>query len=99
MIKLPAAGLSAAERFALDLLVDLGRLVPAASTLDVVRLELSVQAPRELRGWMAAGWGIEVAEVDDGEVVETRIYRQVLEDWREDCRGVQRKFRYQLALC
>ena len=73
MIKLPAAGLSAAERFALDLLVDLGRLVPAASTLDVVRLELSAQAPRELRGWMAAGWGIDVA---DGIV---RVPRAVLQ--------------------
>ena len=73
MIKLPAAGLSAAERFALDLLVDLGRLVPAASTLDVVRLELSAQAPRELRGWMAAGWGIDVA---DGVV---RVPRSVLQ--------------------
>src|ERR1700722_7455700 len=25
------------------------------------------------------GWGVEVAKVDQGEVVETRIYRQVLE--------------------
>ena len=62
MIKLPAAGLSAAERFALDVLVDLARLVPAASTLEVVRLELSEQAPRELRVWMAAGWGMDVAD-------------------------------------
>ena len=62
MIKLPDARLSADERFALNVLVDLSRLVPAAATLDVVRLELSEQAPRELRGWMAAGWGIEVAE-------------------------------------
>jgi hypothetical protein len=62
VIKLPEAGLSAAERFALDVLVDLSRLVPAASTLDVVRLELSEQAPRDLRRWMAAGWGIDVAD-------------------------------------
>src|SRR2546422_8346566 len=44
------------------MLVDLSRLVPAAATLDVVRLELSEEAPRELRGWMAAGWGIGVAD-------------------------------------
>ena len=62
MIKLPESGLSAAERFALDVLVDLARLVPAAPALDVVRLELSEQAPRDLRGWMAAGWGIDVAD-------------------------------------
>ena len=61
MIKLPDARLSAAEHFALNLLVDLSRLVPAAATLDVVRLELSEEAPRELRGWMAVGWGIDVA--------------------------------------
>ncbi|HEY3219385.1 MAG TPA: hypothetical protein VGJ80_01515 [Gemmatimonadales bacterium] len=62
MIKLPTAGLSAAERFALDMLVDLARLVPAAPTLEVVRLELSEQPPRDLRGWIAAGWGIDVAD-------------------------------------
>ena len=62
MIKLPDARLSAAEHFALSMLVDLSRLVPAAATLDVVRLELSEEAPRELRGWMAAGWGIGVAD-------------------------------------
>lgn len=73
MIKLPEARLSAAEHFALDMLVDLSRLVPAAAALDVVRLELSEEAPRELRGWMAAGWGIEVA---DGIV---RVPRAVLQ--------------------
>jgi len=73
VIKLPEARLSAAEHFALNLLVDLSRLVPAAATLDVVRLELSEEAPRELRGWMAAGWGIEVA---DGIV---RVPRAVLQ--------------------
>ena len=62
MIKLPEGGLSPAERFALEVLVDLARLVPAAPALDVVRLELIEQAPRDLRGWMAAGWGIEVAD-------------------------------------
>src|SRR5438093_8100957 len=55
------------------MLVDLSRLVPAAATLDVVRLELSEEAPRELRGWMAVGWGIEVA---DGIV---RVPRAVLQ--------------------
>src|SRR5712664_2716211 len=55
------------------MLVDLSRLVPAAATLDVVRLELSEETPRELRGWMAAGWGIEVA---DGIV---RVPRAVLQ--------------------
>ena len=73
MIKLPDARLSAAEHFALNTLVDLSRLVPAAATLDVVRLELSEEAPRELRGWMAAGWAIEVA---DGTV---RVPRAVLQ--------------------
>jgi hypothetical protein len=62
VIKLPEGGLSPAERFALDVLVDLARLVPAAPALDVVRLELIEQAPRDLRGWMAAGWGIDVAD-------------------------------------
>ena len=62
MIKLPEVGLSPAERFALDVLVDLARLVPAAPPLDVVRLELIEQPPRDLRGWMAAGWGIDVAD-------------------------------------
>ncbi len=74
MIKLPdASTLSPAERFALDVLVDLARLVPAGPTLDVVRLELSEQAPRDLRGWMAAGWGIDIA---DGVV---RVPRAVLQ--------------------
>ena len=74
MIKLPdASNQSRAERFALDVLVDLARLVPAGPTLDVVRLELSEQAPRDLRGWMAAGWGIDVA---DGVV---RVPRAVLQ--------------------
>lgn len=63
MIKLPdASTTSPAERFALDVLVDLACLVPAAPALDVVRLELTEQAPRDLRGWMAAGWGIDVAD-------------------------------------
>ncbi len=63
MIKLPAAGLSSAEQFALDLLVDLSRLVPASPLLEVTRLELSNgQNNRDLRGWEAAGWGIEVAD-------------------------------------
>ncbi|HLZ45998.1 MAG TPA: hypothetical protein VKQ05_10015 [Gemmatimonadales bacterium] len=61
MIKLPETS-TTAERFALDLLVDLARLVPAAPSLDVVRLELNDQLPRELRGWMAAGWGIEAGD-------------------------------------
>ena len=63
MIKLPdASTTSPAERFALDVLVDLACLVPAAPALDVVRVELTEQAPRDLRGWMAAGWGIDVAD-------------------------------------
>ncbi len=62
MIKLPEVGLAAAERFALDVLVDLTRLVPAAASLDVVSLELREHPPRDLRGWVAAGWGIEVAD-------------------------------------
>jgi len=73
VIKLPESALSSAERFAVDVLVDLARLVPAAPALDVVRLELSEQAPRDLRGWMAAGWGIDVA---DGVV---RVPRPVLQ--------------------
>ena len=65
MIKLPdASSTSPAERFALDLLVDLARLLPAASggALDVVRLELTNQPARDLRGWMAAGWGLEIGD-------------------------------------
>ncbi len=62
MIKLPESGVSATERFALDVLVDLARLLPAAPALDVVRLALSEQAPRDLRDWIAAGWGIDVAD-------------------------------------
>jgi hypothetical protein len=62
VIKLPETDLTASERFALDLLVDLARLLPAPSPLDVVRLELSDQPPRNLRGWIAAGWGIDVAD-------------------------------------
>ena len=62
MIKLPEVGLAAAERFALDMLVDLARLVPAAPTFDVVSLELRDHPPRDLRGWVAAGWGIEVGD-------------------------------------
>ena len=72
MIKLPESGLSSAERFALDLLVDLARLVPAAPALDVVRLELTNQPARDLRSWMAAQWGIDIA---DGVV---RVPRAVL---------------------
>jgi hypothetical protein len=72
VIKLPD-NLSPAERFALDLLVDLARLVPAAPSLDAVRLELNDQRPRDLRAWMAAGWGIDAA---DGVV---RLPRQLLE--------------------
>ena len=72
MIKLPGSGVSSAERYALDVLVDLARLLPAAPALDVVRLELSEQAPRDLRAWIAAGWGIDVA---DGVV---RVPRAVL---------------------
>ena len=72
MIKLPESGLSAAERFALNVLVDLARLVPAVPALDVVRLDLTDQAPRDLPAWVAAGWGIEVA---DGVV---RVPRAVL---------------------
>ena len=72
MIKLPESGLSSAERFALDLLVDLARLVPAAPALDVVPLELTNQPARDLRSWMAAQWGIDVA---DGVV---RVPRAVL---------------------
>ena len=73
MIKLPESGLAAAERFAIDVLVDLARLIPAAQSLDVVRLELIEAAPRDLRGWMGAGWGIDVA---DGVV---RVPRSVLQ--------------------
>jgi len=64
VIKLPEArGLSSAEQFALDLLVDLSRLVPASPLLEVTRLEVSNgQNSRDLRGWEAAGWGIEVAD-------------------------------------
>ena len=72
MIKLPESGLSSAERFALDLLVDLARLVPAAPALDVVPLELTNQPARDLRSWMAAQWGIDIA---DGVV---RVPRAVL---------------------
>ncbi len=72
MIKLPESGLSSTERFALDLLVDLARLVPAAPALDVVPLELTNQPARDLRSWMAAQWGIDVA---DGVV---RVPRAVL---------------------
>jgi len=72
VIKLPESGLSSAERFALDVLVDLARLLPAVPALNVVRLELTDQAPRDLRAWVAAGWGIEVA---DGVV---RVPRAVL---------------------
>ncbi len=77
MIKLPEARLSAAEHFALNMLVDLSRLVPAAATLDVVRLELSEEVPRELRGWMAAGWGIDFA---DGVVRVPRALLQTVID-------------------
>ena len=62
MIKLPESGLSSAERFALDMLVDLARLVPAAPALDAVRVELRDHAPRDLRGWIAAAWGIEAGD-------------------------------------
>lgn len=62
MIKLPDAGLSAAERFALDVLVDLARLVPAPAPLEAVALELRDHPPRDLRGWIAAEWGIEVSD-------------------------------------
>ena len=65
MIKLPEPrSLSATEQFALETLVDLSRLVPAAAALDVTRLELTNAGPlaRDLRGWVAAGWGIDVAD-------------------------------------
>ncbi|HKR55901.1 MAG TPA: hypothetical protein VJS20_06340, partial [Gemmatimonadales bacterium] len=65
MIKLPSqsAGVTAAERFALDLLVDLARLVPAPPTTDVVQVEVTAgDRPPDLRGWGAAGWGIDAAD-------------------------------------
>jgi hypothetical protein len=50
---------TAAERFALDLLVDLARLVPAPPTIDAAQVELTAgDRLRDLRGWAAAGWGI-----------------------------------------
>lgn len=51
-----------AERFALELLTDLACLVPAASGLDVARVELTEQPARPLRAWVGAGWGIEAAD-------------------------------------
>jgi hypothetical protein len=77
VIKLPESGLSSAERFALDVLVDLARLVPAARSLDVVRLELIDATPRDLRGWIGAGWGIDMA---DGVVRVPRSVLQVVVD-------------------
>lgn len=77
MIKLPESGLTSAERFALDVLVDLARLVPTAQALDAVRLELSDQPPRDVRGWIAAGWGIDVS---DGVVRVPRAVLQVVID-------------------
>ncbi|MFN2571896.1 MAG: hypothetical protein ABR537_09850 [Gemmatimonadales bacterium] len=62
MIKLPESGLAPAERFALDLLVDLARLVPAARELDVVRLELRDESPRGLKEWIATGWGFDAGD-------------------------------------
>ena len=75
MIKLPSqsSGVTAAERFALDMLVDLSRLVPAPSGVEAAQVELTTgDRPRDLRGWAAAGWGIEVT---DGVV---RVPRAVL---------------------
>lgn len=67
MIRLPvpATGVTVAERFALDILVDLARLVPAAPAIDAVHLDLlddRNSSPRDLRAWAAAGWGIGAAD-------------------------------------
>jgi hypothetical protein len=54
-----------AERFALDILVDLARLVPAPPAIDAVHLDLlddRNSSPRELRSWAGAGWGIGAAD-------------------------------------
>ena len=76
MIRLPvpAAGVTAAERFALDILIDLSRLVPAPPAFEATRLELSDDnhGPRALRTWAAVGWGMEAL---DGAV---RVPRAVL---------------------
>jgi hypothetical protein len=57
---------TAAELFALDMLIDLARLVPAAPTIDAAQVELTAggggDGPRDLRAWAAAGWGIEVTD-------------------------------------
>lgn len=67
MIRLPAAtaALSPAERYALDLLVDLARLLPVEdAAADVVRVEIT-DPPGEtpdLRGLVARRWMVEPAD-------------------------------------
>lgn len=66
--------MTAAEQFALDMLIDLARLVLAPSGLEAAQVELTAggDRPRDLRAWGAAGWGIEAS---DGVV---RVPRAVL---------------------
>ena len=65
MIKLPipSSGATAAERFALDMLVDLARLVPAPPAVEAAQVELTAgdRSP-DLRSWAAAGWGIDTTD-------------------------------------
>jgi len=66
VIRLPvqASGVTAAERFALDMLVDLARLVPAPPAIEAAQVELTAggERPRDLRAWAAAGWGIDATD-------------------------------------
>src|SRR5579859_948302 len=65
MIRLPSGNsLTPVEQFGLDLVVDLARLLPVDDpTADVVRLELSGdETGRSPRGWMAAQWGMTIAD-------------------------------------
>ncbi|HEY9427392.1 MAG TPA: hypothetical protein VIR34_09575 [Gemmatimonadaceae bacterium] len=72
----PAAALTAAQRFGLELLVDLARLVPMQDpTADVVAIEVvdGSEGGADLRSLAARGWGIEPG---DGVV---RVQRTTLE--------------------
>ena len=74
----PSPDLTAAEQFALDLLVDLSRVVRFTGTADVVRIRVAGDgAPRPVPSLVGAGWGITTS---DGEVlVERALLRMVVD--------------------
>ena len=74
----PSPDLTAAEQFAMDLLVDLSRVVPFTGEADVVRVGVvGAAAPRSVRALSDSGWGITAS---DGAVHVERSLLQIVVD-------------------